>query len=190
MLIESNILPSSKSILKRVETKMAQFPENNPNPLLNVDCQALLDENRALKDENQALQDAVQKLRERLEEPEELQRAISEGDLDALVMPVAEEDLMIFTLNSADRAYRVLMETANEDIVIVDAEFKITYVGKRLIYKTGYSQEELIGRPWLDFVDESSKIVAKQGMEQVYQGSDESYELKLTVKMVPHIGRL
>ena len=64
-------------------------------------------------------------LRARLEEPEELQRAISEGDLDALVMPVSEEELMVFTLNSADRAYRMLLETANEDMVIVDAEFKI-----------------------------------------------------------------
>ena len=62
---------------------MAQSPENSPDHLLSADCQALLDENRALKDENhvlkdenQALQDEVQKLRARLEEPEELQRAI------------------------------------------------------------------------------------------------------------------
>ena len=32
---------------------MEQFPANNPNPVLSVDCQALLDENRALKDEVQ-----------------------------------------------------------------------------------------------------------------------------------------
>ena len=48
---------------------MEKLPVNNPNPVLCVDCQALLDENRALKDE-------MQKLRARLEEPEELQRAI------------------------------------------------------------------------------------------------------------------
>ena len=88
---------------------MEKLPVNNPNPVLCVDCQALLDENRALKDENhvlkdenQALQDEVQKLRERLEESEELKRAISEGDLDALVMPVSNEDLPVFTLADAD----------------------------------------------------------------------------------------
>ena len=137
-----------------------------------MDCQALLDENRALKDE-------IQSLRARLEEPEELQRAISEGDLYALVMPVSEEELLVFTLNSADSAYRMLLETANEDMVIVDAEFKITYVGKRLLNKLGYGQEEVIGRSWLDFIDESSKAVAKQGMKQILKGIDESYELKL-----------
>jgi PAS domain S-box-containing protein len=182
MLIESNLLPSSKNSLKRSGNKMDKLPVDNPNPLLNVDCQALLDENRALKDENQALQDEVQKLRERLEEPEELQRAISEGDVDALVMPVSPEDLSVFTLADADSAYRILIETANEDIVILDAEFKITHVGKRLINKTGYSQEEVIGRPWLHFIDESSKVVAKDGMEQVCKGSNESYELKLVCK--------
>ena len=143
---------------------MEKLPVNDPNPVLCVDCQALLNENHALKDEIRALNDEVQKLRARLEEPEELQRAIREGDLDGLVMPVSEEDFMVFTLNSADQVYRILMETANEDVVIVDAEFKITYAGKRLINKTGYSQEEVIGRPWLHFVDESSKVVAKDGL--------------------------
>jgi PAS domain S-box-containing protein len=153
---------------------MEKTPKNNPHTSPNVDYQTLLDENSALRKE-------VHSLKARFEEPEELKRAISEGDIDALVMPGPEGE-MVFTLNSADQAYRVLMETANEDIVIVDAEFKITYVGKRLIYKTGYNQEEVIGRRWLDFVDESSKIVAKQGMEQVCQGSNESYELKLISK--------
>ena len=138
---------------------MAQSPENNPNPVLNVDCQALLDENRVLKDE-------IQKLRARLEEPEELQRAISEGDLDALVMPVSNEDLMIFTLADADSAFHTLAEIANEDIVAVDADFKITYAGKRLLDKTGYVQEEVTGRSWMHFVDREYKTFVEQRMEE------------------------
>ena len=94
-------------------------------------------------------------------------------------MPVSEEDMMIFTLNGADQAYRILMETANEDVLIVDAEFKITYAGKRLINKIGYSQEEIIGRSWLDFVDEESKVYSDLRMKKRRQGSDENYELKL-----------
>ena len=66
--------------------------------------QALLDEITALKDKNNALEDEVQTLRARLEEAEELRRAISEGDLDALVLP-GPEGKMVFTLDSADRAY-------------------------------------------------------------------------------------
>jgi PAS domain S-box-containing protein len=157
---------------------MEKLPVDNPNPLLNVDCQALLDENRALKDENQALQDEVQKLRARLEEPEELKRTISEGDLDALVMPVSNEDLPVFTLADADSTFHTMAEIANEDIVVVDANFKITYVGKRLLDKTGYSQEEVIGRPWMHFVDREYKTFVKKKIKERRDGSNDSYEVK------------
>ena len=137
-----------------------------------IPYQALLDENNALKDE-------IQSLRARLEEPEELQRAIREGDLDALVMPVSEEDLVVFTLNGADQAYRTFMETANEDMVIVDDKFKVTYAGKRLLDKTGYSQEEVIGRPLLQFIGREYKTFVEQRMEERRKGVSDSYESKL-----------
>ena len=154
---------------------MEKLPVDNPNSVLCVDCQALLDENRALKDE-------IQKLRARLEEPEKLKRAISEGDLDALVMPVSEEDLSVFTLADTDSTFHTLAEIANEDIVVVDADFKITYVGKRLLDKTGYSQEEVIGKPWLNFVDKEYKTLVEQKMDKRRQGVGDSYEVKLIHK--------
>ncbi len=138
-----------------------------------------ISDQKELEEENHALKDEIQSLIARLEEPEELRRAILEGDLDALVMPGSEEDLSVFILGSADSAFRTLIETANEDMVIVDAELKITYAGKRLTNKMGYSQGELIDRSWLDFVDEENKAVAKLHMGQSRLGIDESYELKL-----------
>lgn len=54
-------------------------------------------------DENRILQEEVESLKARLEEAEELKRAISEGDLDALVVPGPKGEL-IFTLDSADYA--------------------------------------------------------------------------------------
>jgi hypothetical protein len=65
------------------------------------------------------LQEEVQSLRVRLAEAEELKRAISEGDLDALVLP-GPEGKMVFTLRSADHAYRVLVETMNEGTATLD----------------------------------------------------------------------
>jgi hypothetical protein len=74
--------------------------EKGPKPILYT---ALLDENK----------DEVHNLRVRLEEAEELQRAITEGDLDALVFPGPKGNLS-FTLDSVDHAYRTLVETMNE----------------------------------------------------------------------------
>ena len=72
---------------------------------------------QALLNENNTLRDEIKDLRIRLEEAEELRRAISEGDLDALVIPGPEGE-MIFTLDSADHAYRVLVETMNEVLLL------------------------------------------------------------------------
>ena len=68
---------------------------------------------QALLDKVHSLQNEVYSLRARLEESEELKRAIVEGDLDALVISGPEGEL-VFTLDSADHAYRVLVETMNE----------------------------------------------------------------------------
>jgi PAS domain-containing protein len=157
-----------------VETKVAQSTENDQNPLLNVDCQALLDENRALKDE-------VQSLRARLEEPEELQRAITEGDIDGLIMQGPDGEA-VFTLDCVNSVSHTIIEAANEDVVVIDADFIITYVGKRLLDKTGYSQEEVIGIPWMHFVDVEYKTFVEQRIEERRQGVSDSYEVKLIQK--------
>jgi PAS domain S-box-containing protein len=154
---------------------MAQSPENNPYPVLSVDCQALIDENRSLKEE-------IQLLRLRLEEPEELQRAIREGDVDALVMPMSAEDLSIFLLDHADSTFHTLAEIANEDLVVVNADLKITYIGTKLLNKIGYTQAEVIGKSWIYFVDREYKTVIEQKMQEAVQGSSDSFEIKLVCK--------
>ncbi|WP_410509924.1 histidine kinase dimerization/phosphoacceptor domain -containing protein [Methanosarcina hadiensis] len=80
----------------------------------------------ALLDENQTLRDEVKSLKAHLEEAEELKRAISEGDLDALVVPGPGGEL-IFTLDSADYAYRVLVETMNEGTATLACDGTILY---------------------------------------------------------------
>ena len=106
--------------------------------------QALLDENRALKDE-------MQSLRARLEEAEELKRAISEGDLDALVMPGPEGEL-IFTLDSADHAYRVLVETMNEGTATLAFDGTILYCNRRFAELLRMPSQAIIGTSIYRFI--------------------------------------
>ena len=68
-------------------------------------------------------------IRSRLEEAEELKRAITEGDLDALVFPGPEGNL-IFTLDSADHAYRTLVETMNEGTATLGFDGTILYCNR------------------------------------------------------------
>src|SRR5208283_5795527 len=101
--------------------------EKGQNP---ISYTALLDENRALKDFVQILKDEIQNLRLRLEEAEELKRAITEGDLDALVFPGPKGNLT-FTLDSADHAYRTLVETMNEGTATLSFDGTILYCNSR-----------------------------------------------------------
>ena len=113
--------------------------------------QALLDENDALQDENRALKDEVQSLRARLEEAEELRRAISEGDLDALVIPRPEGEL-IFTLDSADQAYRVLVETMNEGTATLAFDGTILYCNRRFAELLRMPIQAIIGTSFYRFI--------------------------------------
>ncbi len=84
---------------------------------------------KALLDENHALRNEVENLKTSLAEADELRRAISEGDLDALVLP-GPEGKMVFTLDSADYAYRVLVETMNEGTATLACDGTILYCNR------------------------------------------------------------
>ncbi len=106
---------------------------------------------QTLLDENRALQNEVQSLKTRLEEAEELKRAISEGDLDALIINGPEGEL-IFTLDSADRAYRVLVETMNEGTVTLACDGIILYSNRQFANFLKISPQEVVGKPIYPFI--------------------------------------
>jgi PAS domain S-box-containing protein len=105
----------------------------------------------ALLDENHILKDLVQNQRLRLEEAEELKRAISEGDLDALVFPGPEGNLT-FTLDSADHAYRILVETMNEGTATLSFDGTILYCNSRFAVLLRMSLQSIVGTPIYQFI--------------------------------------
>ena len=85
-------------------------------------------------------------------------------------------------LKESEEKYRNIVETANEGIVRIDAEVRITYANKKITEMLGYSLEELIGRFLWDFADEEGRAILKLNMEKRRQGINEVYELKLICK--------
>ncbi|WP_048171046.1 PAS domain S-box protein [Methanosarcina siciliae] len=85
-------------------------------------------------------------------------------------------------LRESEEKYRNIVETANEGILIIDDEYIITYVNKKMADMLGYTLEEGIGRSVWDFVDEESKIIIKKNIDKKLQGTNESYELRLICK--------
>ena len=80
----------------------------------------------------------------RLEEADELKRAITEGDLDALVFPGPKGNLT-FTLDSADHAYRTLVETMNEGTATLSSDGIILYCNHHFASLLTISPQSIVG---------------------------------------------
>ena len=82
--------------------------------------------------------------RRSLDESKELLRAISSGEIDALVLSGSQGD-QVFTLNGADRAYRILIEAMNDGAVTIDPEGTILYCNRRFAEMIKSPLEKVIG---------------------------------------------
>ncbi|WP_269850991.1 PAS domain-containing sensor histidine kinase [Methanosarcina horonobensis] len=98
------------------------------------------------------------------------------------VQDVTERKIAEEKLRESEEKYRNIVETANEGIFLMDAEFKITYANRRTIELMGYTHEETIGSPVMDFICEESRPIAERSLEKRRCGIGESYELKLMCK--------
>ncbi|HWQ47918.1 MAG TPA: histidine kinase dimerization/phosphoacceptor domain -containing protein [Methanosarcina sp.] len=119
---------------------------------------------KVLLDENYALRNEVERLRASLAEAEELRRAINEGDLDALVIP-GPEGKMVFTLDSADYAYRVLVETMNEGTATLACDGTILYCNQHFAELLGIPLTAIVGTSIYRFVSPESTITFKALLE-------------------------
>jgi PAS domain S-box-containing protein len=86
----------------------------------------------------------IEDLRARLEEAEETLRAIRSGEVDALVVSGPEGD-QIYTLQGADRIYRILMETMGEGTATLANDGTILYCNRRLAAMLKKPLEKVIG---------------------------------------------
>lgn len=119
---------------------------------------------KVLLNENHSLRNEVESLRASLAEAEELRRAISEGDLDALIIP-GPEGKMVFTLDSADYAYRVLVETMNEGTATLACDGTILYCNRHFAELLGISLPAIVGTSIYRFITPESTITFKVLLE-------------------------
>ena len=94
----------------------------------------------------------IRELEARLEESEETLAAIRRGDFDAVVVEGPNHERLVYTLENADRPYRVLIEQIQEGAFTLGTDGALLYCNRRLADMLGEPQERLIGRALRDFV--------------------------------------
>ncbi len=78
----------------------------------------------------------------------------------------------------------------NDGFGIIDTNGVFTYVNSRFAKMLEYSEDEMIGRPILDFVDEENKKIIRENIRHRYKGEATQYEVewtKSTGNLVPTI---
>ncbi len=87
----------------------------------------------------------IRELEAKLEESEETLDAIRRGDIDAVVVG-GEEERRVYTLENADRPYRVLIEQIQESAVTLSEDGTVLYCNRRLAELLRTPQERVIGQ--------------------------------------------
>lgn len=119
------------------------------------------------------LPDELEDLRARLADAEETLRAIRGGTVDALVVAGPEGD-RVFTLEGADRSYRVFLEGMHEGAVTLSAEGTILYCNRRFAEMMATPLETIIGTSVSRFLREADRpafwSVVGEGLKGVSKG--------------------
>ncbi len=94
----------------------------------------------------------IAELQARLEESEETLEAIRRGEVDALVVAAGAGDHRVYTLESSDHPYRVLIEQIQEGAVTLAGDGTVLYCNRCLAAMLGIPQERAIGRALQPFM--------------------------------------
>ncbi len=117
----------------------------------------------------QGYQQRIRELEARLEESEETIGAIRRGGIDALVVGDQEEQRRIYTLENADRPYRVLIEQIQEGAVTLGLDGTVLYCNQRLAQMLGVPQERVIGQALQAYVLPNHAVAFAQLLAQAQQ---------------------
>jgi len=109
------------------------------------------------QDDNPSAEELIAKIAElsaRLEEAEQIIRAIREGEVDAVIVTGSGGD-RVFSLSEEENLYRLMIETMNEAGLAVTSDGVMIFCNNRACAILGHPREQLIGRDLGQFVDPS-----------------------------------
>jgi len=80
-------------------------------------------------------------------------------------------------LRESEERFRMLVETMNDGLGIIDENGVWTYVNEGLCHMLGYFPGDLIGRPVIEFADETNQDILKEHMARRRNGEWNPYEM-------------
>jgi PAS domain S-box-containing protein len=119
----------------------------------------------------------VAELQQRLAEAEETLRAIGSGEVDAVIVQGPDGE-RVYTLDSADRPYRLMVERMQEGALTIGADRTIYYCNVRFAEMLGLTTDKLVGRR----LDEFTPADQLPNLVEVLEGAvDTSTEILIGI---------
>jgi two-component system, OmpR family, phosphate regulon sensor histidine kinase PhoR len=110
---------------------------------------------KELLEEREKLINEIFLLQQRLKEANDSLNAIKSGNIDALV--TKDKVLEIFSGNTADKPYRILIENMHEGAVTLNEDGTILYCNSYFANMLKLKLHKIIGTNFIDYIDNISK---------------------------------
>ena len=96
-------------------------------------------------------------LKSRLNEAQDTLSAIQNGEIDAIVTPNEYDGRQVYTLESADYLYRILVEEMSEGVATLTNSGTIFYSNAKLASMLEIQLEKMAGKKLTDFIFDQDK---------------------------------
>ena len=110
---------------------------------------------KELLEEREKLNNEIILLHQKLREANDSLNAIKSGKIDALV--IKEKELKIYSDNTADKPYRILIENMHEGAVTLNEDGTILYCNSYFADMLKLKMQKIIGTDFIDYIDNLSK---------------------------------
>ncbi|MBN2159859.1 MAG: AAA family ATPase [Spirochaetes bacterium] len=101
---------------------------------------------------------------------------------DKLTQEITQHWKAEAALRDSEDRYRLVVESMNEGICVLNDLGELTFVNSRFCDMIGYDREEILGLPLEKLLTETSKAVLKQQLMRRRRGEHEPYEIDLERK--------
>jgi PAS domain S-box-containing protein len=107
------------------------------------------------------------------------------GDVAGLVgvsRDITKRKLAEEALRESEDKYRLLVETMNDGLAVMDKNACLTYVNDAFCEMIGYDRDELKGRLGIELHDETNQRILKEQLHRRRRDESDSYEITFTRK--------
>lgn len=111
----------------------------------------------------------------------------SREGLSVYMQDISERKKTELALAETREKYRMIVETAQEGIWVIDENNKTVFVNRKMCDILEYSAEEMIGKENFYFMDEEAKKLSLQSIERRRNGVIENMDKKFITKSGKHI---